>query len=604
MRGYARLLSWPLRRWPGFLAIVVVALVSSATAAIEPWPMKLLVDSALGEVVPPKIVNDVLQVFSLTPTRENLVVVAALAGLAAFVFSSCLDVISSWLWSRVGHGMVYELGADLLGHLARLSPTYHAKHSVGDALNRVSGDAWSIYTITERLINVPFLHGWTLLTVGAVAWQLDHTLALLSLLIAPILALSTLYFGARAQVIAEQGRVTQSNIFSSVHQALSSILLVQAFNSASRNAVQFRGFAADALGVVRRGNILGGFYGLMTGLTTTAGTALILYVGALRVVDGTMSVGSLLLFLAYLRTLQGATQGLLSTYNTMKSIQPQISRVLEILDAEQVVRDAPGAKPLPDLPSGQKGHIVFEQVTFGYEPGRPVLMDINLDVQPGETIAVVGPTGAGKSTLVSLILRFFDPWQGRVLFDGADLRDVQLASLRSSVAIVLQEPFLLPLTIAENIAYGRPDASREEIVAAAQAANADEFIRRLPAGYDSMVGERGATLSGGEKQRIAIARALLKDAPILILDEPTSSLDTLTEGLLLEALERLMAGRTTFVIAHRLSTIRNADRIVVLEHGRVVEAGTHAELMAHQGLYADFRNANSDRSVVALGAEA
>jgi ATP-binding cassette subfamily B protein/subfamily B ATP-binding cassette protein MsbA len=272
--------------------------------------------------------------------------------------------------------------------------------------------------------------------------------------------------------------------------------------------------------------------------------------------------------------------------SSFASASARARRVLEILDADEEIRDAPGALVLPVHVAGKSGGISLEGVSFGYEPGRAVLHDINLDVAPGETLALVGPTGAGKTTLVSLIPRFFDPWQGRVILDGTDIRDIQVASLRNRVSLVLQDPFLLPLTAGENIAYGRPEASREEIVAAAVAANADGFIRELPEGYDTPLGERGATLSGGQRQRLAIARALLKDAPILILDEPTSALDARTEALLLEALERLMQGRTTFIIAHRLSTIRNADRIVVIEDGRIAETGTHSNLIAANGAYA------------------
>jgi ATP-binding cassette subfamily B protein/subfamily B ATP-binding cassette protein MsbA len=260
--------------------------------------------------------------------------------------------------------------------------------------------------------------------------------------------------------------------------------------------------------------------------------------------------------------------------------------VLEVLGTEREVHDRPGAVALPPV----AGHVRLEDVGFGYETGRPVLCDVSLEVEPGQTVSLVGATGAGKTTLASLLPRFFDPWQGRVLIDGFDLRDVQIQSLRDQVAIVLQEAFLFPRTIAENIAYARPDASREEIEAAARAANAHAFIERLPQGYDTPVGERGATLSGGERQRISIARAFLKDAPILILDEPTSALDAATESLLLEALGRLMKGRTTFIIAHRLSTIRTADRIVVIQEGKVVESGTHEELRALQGRYAHLHN--------------
>ena len=258
-----------------------------------------------------------------------------------------------------------------------------------------------------------------------------------------------------------------------------------------------------------------------------------------------------------------------------------IDRVSEILDAEPEVRDRPGARPLAAV----RGHITAKGVSFGYEPDRAVLQDISFEARPGEKIALVGPTGAGKSTLVSLVPRLMDPWSGTVTIDGHDLRDVQLRSLRERVALVLQEPFLFPITVAENIAYGRPDASRAEIEAAATAANAHAFIERLEAGYDTILGERGATLSGGERQRLSIARALLKDTPILILDEPTSALDAETEHSLLEALDRLMVGRTTLIIAHRLSTIKRADRILVIQQGQIAEMGSHAELLRQRGHY-------------------
>ncbi len=308
-------------------------------------------------------------------------------------------------------------------------------------------------------------------------------------------------------------------------------------------------------------------------------TIAILWVGVHRVWDGRLTVGAIIVFITYLGLLQNQLRVFTGLYTSLQGAAVGMDRVLEVLEGEHEVQDRAGAIMLPR----SRGHLCLEHVSFGYEPGRPVLCDVCLEVCPGETVAIIGPTGAGKSTLVGLFSRFFDPWQGRVTLDGHDLRDVQLKSLRTQVVLVLQESFLFPVSIAANIAYGWPGASREQVIAAARAACAHEFIMRLPDGYDTVIGERGATLSGGERQRLSIARALLLDAPILILDEPTSAVDGETEELLLDTIDRLPAGRTTLIIAHRPSTIRRVDRIVVVRDGHLIEGKSNSAQQRREG---------------------
>jgi ATP-binding cassette subfamily B protein len=578
---YTPLIPFFKRQRAKFVLICFVTVMVCGVTALEPLPLKLLVDHALGNSKPPAFLPQALGILDVRPTPVVLILAAAAASLGLFLLNSAVDAYLSWAWMSAGQRMVYELSAALFQKLQRLSFSFHVRQPVGDSLGRLMQDSWSIYSLASGVMS-PLQAFMTILTIGVIAYRLQPELAILCLIAAPVLAVTSVIFGRKIKQRAQVRREVESRLMSFVHQTLEAIPVVQAFGTETRNRRHFRTIADDAANLAQKGAVLSGTYRLMTGVLIAAGAALVLYVGGSRVLSGEMTLGTLLVFLSYMTTLQTTADSLLRTYGDLKPVQASVDRVLDILNSTDEVRETPKARRLEER---SRGHISIENVSFAYESDRTVLTDVTLTIMPGETVAFAGPSGAGKTTLVSLIPRFFDPCRGRITLDGTDVRAIQIASLREEISLVLQEPFLLPLTIADNIAFGRPGATRIQIEAAAEAANAHKFIRRLPDGYNTVLADRGAALSGGERQRLSIARALLKDAPILILDEPTSAQDAATEAEIFEAIERLMVGRTTLIVAHRLSTAMRADRIVMLDFGRIVETGTHKELLAAGGLY-------------------
>src|SRR6266511_1080210 len=512
MQKYRRLLKYAGPQGRFLVLISVLTLAASALVAAQPWPIKWLADHVLGQAPLPAALQRLLGTFSLAPTPTAVLALVVVGGLVLFALHSLLEVGLTWAWTLSGRRMVYSLAEELFARLQRRSPLFHSRSSVGDTMGRVTTDSWCVYHVMDTLLFAPGHALLTTVLLIILMAQVDATLTLWSLVIAPFMVVASFLVGKPLRAAARLKREIETRIQSHIQQTLTGIPVVQSFVHEDREQERFRRFADVAIAAQQRSTLIGSVNSLSSGFITTLGTGVILFAGARSVAQGQLSLGNLLAFLFWFGLLQTQMKVFADIYTKLQGFSASVDRVMEVLDAKPEVADQPGAIPLPPV----RGSVQLQNITFGYEPGRPVLRNLSLEARPGQTLAIVGSTGAGKSTLVSLILRFFDPWDGRVLVDGHDVRDVELKTLRAQIAIVLQEPFLFPLSVADNIAYGRPDASRAEIKAAARDANADDFISRLPQGYDTIIGERGATLSGGERQRLSIARALLKNTPILI----------------------------------------------------------------------------------------
>lgn len=599
-RWWIQIARYALSETRGLWVVLVLMIVGVGLNVIKPWPLKLIVDYALkGKPLP--------DAFSMIETLPGLnSSIGLLAWLSAatvliFLTHKSINIIQGYVRAGVGTRMVYNLGSNLFNRLQHLSLRFHGRQRAGDLVRRVTTDSGCVRELVMRTFLPALTSVVSLCMMFAVMWRLERSLAFVALFVAPGLIFIIRLLNRPMMERTYQHQQLEGEMMALAEQTLSSIPVVQAFGREEYEDKRWHVLSRRTLHAYLRTILSQMQFKIGVSGTIALGTAIVMVLGGLFVLKGSLTVGSLIVFFSYVAALYAPMETLAYSSSGYASAAARAKRVIEVMKADDRVQDLPEAKSF-SVSHGRKGvRVRFENVTFGYERDRPVLKDVNLKANPGETVALVGPTGAGKSTLVSLILRFFDPWEGRVTFDGIDVSKIKLSDLRAQVAIVLQEPFLLPLTIAENIAYGRQGASQEEIKAAAVAANADEFILQLPDGYDTIIGEHGATLSGGQKQRLSIARAFLKDAPVLILDEPTSALDAQSETLLLDALESLMGGRATFIIAHRLSTIRGADQIVVLEQGKVVEVGTHQELLAagshyHQLHRIQFRNQTTVRS--------
>ena len=574
-------------RW--ILAGVFTLLASSAIALLQPWPLKLVVDAILGSQEPPVFLTDLNVLLSqyffwLSDTKMGLLLLLCLCVLVIQLLMGTLMVLSTYILVAVGLRMVFRLRCRLFDHLQRLSLAFHDRTAVGDSLYRMTWDTYCVQSLFNSGVIPALTASFTLLGIAGIMFVLDWLLTIVALAIGIPLVILIRKLERPMQERTLRAAERESKISSRVQETLSSIRAVQAFGREVAESQRFSYHADESLRAKLRLTVLQAWSQAMVGLLLAGGTAAVVWIAGQRVLQGMLTVGDVVLLVSYLAMLYQPLQTLALTAATVQGAVASARRVFSILDATPEVMDTPEAT---HLQTRTPGPIVFDHVSFAYDKGNQVLKDICLEIGQGQTVALVGPSGAGKTTIANLFMRFYDPTEGRILLNGINLRGLTLGSLRQNMALVLQEPVLFSSTIRENIAYGRPESTNEEIESAARAAGAHDFIQALPQGYETQIGERGVTLSGGQRQRLSIARAFLKDAPILILDEPTSALDSVTEQQVLDALKRLMKDRTTLIIAHRLSTVRHADQIVVVQDGKIAEAGSHEQLLIRGKLYAD-----------------
>jgi subfamily B ATP-binding cassette protein MsbA len=568
--------------WKSLVLAFIAVLGETLSDVLEPWPIKVVIDNILqSKKLPGWLGGFVSGMFGQDKLAILNFAVAAVAIIA--VLGAISSYVEKYLTTSVSQWVTHDLRRTLYNHIQRLSLAEHDKAQTGDLISRVTSDIGSIQDFINSALLGILVNSLTLVGMTGVMLYINWRFTLIALSIAPALFVVVYTFTRRIKKASRAVRKKESELISVVQEVLSSVRVVKAFAREDFEVMRFESQSRDSVETALEARSIKAKLSPIVDVMVAIGTCLVLGYGARLALRGDLSAGVLIVFLLYLGKMYKPMRELSKMTDTVSKAMVGYERINEVLEIEARVRDLPKARRAPRF----KGKIEFDHVNFSYDEKTPVLKDINFTIKPGQVAALVGPSGNGKTTIISLIPRFYDPQSGVVKIDDTDIRGFKLKSWREQISFVLQETLLFHASVWDNIAYGKPDATREEILRAAKLANADEFIEKLPEGYHSMIGERGATLSGGQRQRIAIARAIIRDTPILVLDEPTAGLDSASEETVIEALDRLMAGKTTIVVAHHLRTIRHADVVFVVKDAEVVEQGTHDELVAAGGLYAD-----------------
>ena len=580
----------------GFLAVVG----ETAADLLQPWPLKIVFDNVLkAKAIHPQSALNQFIVSTFGDNRLAILQFAALAALVIALAGALFSYTEKYLTTSVGQWVMHDLRRTLYSHVQRLSLSYHDHKQTGDLISRVTSDIDAVQSFLASGLLSGVINVLTLLGMVGVMFYVNWQFTLIALSVSPVLFVVVYSYTRRIKKAAREVRKKEGEIVSVIQEVLTSIRVVKAFGREDYEQQRLEEESLESVELALRARGLKAKLSPIVEIIVAVGTSMVLWFGARMVLDSTLSPGSLIVFIFYLGKMYKPMQELSKMTDAYSKAIVGYERIQEVLATDGEIKDLPGARPAPPL----KGTIEFENVSFRYEPDTPVLHNVSFRVESGRVAALVGPTGAGKTSIVSLIPRFYDPQSGVIRIDGYDIRRFTQKSLRQQISFVLQETLLFHAPVWKNIAYGKPGATRAEILRAAQLANAHEFIEKMPQGYDTMVGERGVTLSGGQRQRIAIARAIIRDTPILILDEPTTGLDAETEKLVFEALDNLMEGKTSIVIAHRLSTIRRADLILVIKDGGIVERGKHEDLLKAGGLYAELYElqfANDERETPAV----